>query len=121
MSYLLITAILLALLFLWSQLPDPAGRRAMMVTSLPDRDSDGVPTAKADERGMKPHPDQLGEPDEHGRIRIGVNDWLGPDPTVPGYVPCRIDLDHVAHPPRVVTYTLNGSAAAAAMHTSVTK
>ncbi len=53
---------------------------------------------------MKLHPDQLGEPDADGHISIGVKNWFGPDPAIPGYVPWRIYLNHVGDPPRVVIY-----------------
>ena len=54
---------------------------------------------------MKLHPDQIGEPDEHGRIKIAVQSWSGPDPAIPGFVRWRVVLCHVGHPPRVVIYT----------------
>lgn len=105
MSYVLVAAVLLMFQFLWSRLPDPAGRRPKTVNGTPEHQCDDAQRAKADERsGVRRHPDQIGEVDERGRIKIGVSNWVGPDPVVRGYVPCRIDLDHVARPPRVVTY-----------------
>jgi hypothetical protein len=80
MSYLLIAIILLAFLFLWSRLPDSTQGES-----------------------MKLHPDQLGEPDEHGCIKVSVPISSDP-PTIPGYAAYRIDLSAVARPPRVVSY-----------------
>ena len=71
MSYLLVIAISLIFLFLWSKLPDPTRPQPETLNSLPDRESNGMQSAKTGEiRGAKLHPDQLGEPDDHGRIRM---------------------------------------------------
>jgi hypothetical protein len=105
MRYLLVIAALLSFLVLWSRLPDATEPQTYDAQQPPrPRQQRHAEPKGRDETGVKLHRDQIGEPDEHGRIRIGVNNWLGPDPAVPGYVSARIDLDHVAHPPRVVTY-----------------
>jgi hypothetical protein len=54
---------------------------------------------------MKLHPDQIGEPDGEGRIKVGVRNWFGPDPGISGYVSSRVDLSHLGDPPRVVSYS----------------
>jgi hypothetical protein len=71
MRYLFVYAISLIFLFLWSKLPDPAGPQPETLNSLPDRESNDMQSAKTGEaRGAKLHPDELGEPDDHGRIRV---------------------------------------------------
>jgi hypothetical protein len=52
----------------------------------------------------KVHRDQVGDPDQRGWIKVGVREWFGPDPVIPGYVPWRVDLEHVRDPCRLVTY-----------------
>ena len=58
--------------------------------------------------GGKVHADQIGDPDEDACVTIGVQNSRGPDPVIPGYVPRRIYIEHVAHPPRLVTYEPRG-------------
>ena len=71
MSYLLIIAVSLIFLFLWSKLPDPTGPEPETLNSVPDRESNGMQSAKTgDTRETKLLPDRLGEPDRQGRIRI---------------------------------------------------
>ena len=71
MSYLLVITISLIFLFLWSKLPDPTGPQPDTRISLPDRESNAMQSAKTGEtRGPKLHPDQLGRPDDNGRIRL---------------------------------------------------
>ena len=71
MSYLLVISISLIFLFLWSKLPDPTGPQPDTRNSLPDRESNAMQSAKTGEtRGPTPHPDQLGRPDDDGRIRL---------------------------------------------------
>ena len=94
MRYLLVAIILLTFLSLWSQLPDPKSEIAR-----PDAES-----TPEKSHAMKVHLDQIEEPDAQGRIKVGVQNWFGPDPAIPGYVPWRVDLNCVGHPPRVVTY-----------------
>jgi hypothetical protein len=61
MSYLLVIAISLIFLFLWSKLPDPTGPQTATLNRIPDRESNGMQSATAGEtRGAKQHPDQLG-------------------------------------------------------------
>ena len=50
------------------------------------------------------HPDRLGEPDEHGRIHIGVENWNGPDPAIEGLRRGRVFMDRMRRPCRIVTY-----------------
>jgi hypothetical protein len=52
----------------------------------------------------KVHPDQLGEPDDQGYVRVGVRNWFGPDPVIPGYHRLRVELVHLRTPCRIVTY-----------------
>ena len=93
MSYVHVAIILLTFLFLWSRLPDPKSE-----TTRPEAE-----TAREGSHAMKVHPDQIGEPDEHGRIKVGVP--LGADlPVIPGYTAWRVYLEHLAYPPRIVTY-----------------
>jgi hypothetical protein len=62
MSYLLVVAVLLIFLFLWSKLPDPKGPQPEAVNSLSDRKDNGTRSADTGQsRGVKLHPDQLGE------------------------------------------------------------
>jgi hypothetical protein len=69
MSYLLVMAISLIFLFLWSKLPDPTGPQPETLNSF--RDSNGMQSVETGETpGPKLHPSQLGEPDDHGRIRV---------------------------------------------------
>jgi len=60
----------------------------------------------------KVHPDQVAGPDQHGWIKVGVREWFGPDPIIPGYVPSRVDLEHLRDPCRLVTYVPTGNAKA---------
>ena len=54
MSYLLVIAISLIFLFLWSKLPDPTGPKPETFNSLLDRESNGMQSAKTGEtRGAK--------------------------------------------------------------------
>jgi hypothetical protein len=70
-SYLLIMAISLIFLFLWSKLPDPTGPQPRTRDSLPDRAGNVVQSVEAEETsGPKLHPGQLGEPYDHDRIRV---------------------------------------------------
>jgi hypothetical protein len=78
-SYLLIAVTLLTFLVLWSKLPEPRSEKTSPETATAVQGS-----------LMKIDPDQIGEPDGHGRIKIGVQNSFGPDLAIPGYVPWRL-------------------------------
>jgi hypothetical protein len=62
MSYLLVIAISSIFLFLWSKLPDPTRQQPETLNSLPDRESNGMQSAKhgRDTRGEAASPSTRG-------------------------------------------------------------
>jgi hypothetical protein len=56
------------------------------------------------EETTKVHPSQIGGPDRHGRIQLGLSHRLANSPEIPGYMPIWINVNLERDPVKIVTY-----------------